>query len=189
MPKIAVIIPVFNKEKYIERCLNSIINQKYNSLLIILINDGSVDNTIKQISKYKYYDNMVLISQENRGQGAARNMGINFLNYIQLNNKLPTKGQLENFSQKKINMLTLNAGVFNFKSVNYVVYLDADDRWNKNFITSIFSKYNDADLYWYHLSFLHKLKFNNQDIVSNSQLLARLKDYNVEYIFFSCGGN
>ena len=61
MPKIAVIISVFNKEKYIERCLNSIINQKYNSLLIILINDGSVDNTIKQISKYKYYDNMVLI--------------------------------------------------------------------------------------------------------------------------------
>ena len=84
-------------------------------------------------------------------------MGINFLNYIQLNNKLPTKGQT-NFTQKKINMLTLNAGVFNFKSVNYVVYLDADDRWNKNFITSIFSKYNDADLYWYHLSFSSQIK-------------------------------
>lgn len=76
-PCISVIIPAYNVEKYIEKCLQSIIYQDYQDLEIIIIDDGSIDNTKKICEKYVEQDNRItLISTENRGAGRARNTGI-----------------------------------------------------------------------------------------------------------------
>lgn len=75
--KITVIIPVYNTENYVERCIRSIINQTYSNLEIICINDGSSDNSLEVLQNLKKEDDRILIiSQSNKGVGAARNVGI-----------------------------------------------------------------------------------------------------------------
>ena len=72
---ISIIIPVFNCESYIERCLNSIVNQDYKNLQIIVINDGSTDHTLEKASLIE--DNRIqLITTQNIGVSRARNMGL-----------------------------------------------------------------------------------------------------------------
>ncbi len=78
MPKLSVIVPIYNAEKYIERCLESIINQTFKDLEIILVNDGSIDNSQEIIEKYtnEYPDMIRFFVKENGGQATARNLGI-----------------------------------------------------------------------------------------------------------------
>lgn len=79
MEKVSIIIPVYNVEKYIKRCVNSIIEQSYKNFEIILINDGSKDNSLKicqEIVKENKNIDIKLINQENSGPSKTRNRGI-----------------------------------------------------------------------------------------------------------------
>lgn len=75
--KVSVIIPIYNVEKYLERCVNSIENQTYNNLEIILIDDGSSDNSSFICDELKQKDSRIkVIHQKNQGVSNARNHGI-----------------------------------------------------------------------------------------------------------------
>ena len=75
--KITVIVPVYNVENYLNKCLDSLINQTYKNLEIIVINDGSTDNSGEICQGYAQKDNrIVYIEKENGGQSEARNMGL-----------------------------------------------------------------------------------------------------------------
>lgn len=77
MDKISVIIPVYNVERYLRECLDSIINQTYRNLEIICIDDGSPDNSINILKDYLKIDNRIFIKQQqNSGLSKARNEGI-----------------------------------------------------------------------------------------------------------------
>lgn len=78
MVKVSVIVPIYNSEKYLKRCLDSLIGQTLDDIEIILINDGSTDNSEGIIQEYveKYKDKIKYISQKNSGQAVARNIGI-----------------------------------------------------------------------------------------------------------------
>jgi glycosyltransferase involved in cell wall biosynthesis len=74
---ISVIVPVYNAEKYVERCVNSICNQTYSNLEIILVNDGSTDNSKSICEELEKNDSrIILLNQENGGSSIARNTGI-----------------------------------------------------------------------------------------------------------------
>lgn len=77
-PKISVIVSVYNTEKYIEKCLDSLLNQTYSNIEIVVINDCSTDGSLKILKKYaKKYDNMILIeNKENKGLSYSRNVGL-----------------------------------------------------------------------------------------------------------------
>ena len=68
-PKVSVIIAVYNTEKYIEKCLDSLLSQTYPNIELVVVNDCSTDNSLKILKKYtKKYDNIILIdNKENRG--------------------------------------------------------------------------------------------------------------------------
>lgn len=75
--KISVIVPIYNVEKFLPFCLESIINQTYKNLEIILINDGSTDSSLEICKKYSLKDNRIkVIHQENHGLSYSRNIGI-----------------------------------------------------------------------------------------------------------------
>ena len=75
--KISVVVPIYNVEKYLERCINSIIKQTYKNLEIILVDDGSTDNSGKIADKYKKIDDRIkVIHKNNGGLSDARNKGI-----------------------------------------------------------------------------------------------------------------
>ena len=76
--KISVIIPVYNVEKYLRDCLDSVLMQDFDSFEVIAVNDGSTDSSGDILSEYeKSYSNLLIINQENMGLGGARNSGIN----------------------------------------------------------------------------------------------------------------
>lgn len=75
--KVSIIIPIYNGEKYIDTCLTSCINQTYDNIEIICVDDGSIDNTKEHIEAFKKrYNNIILIEQGNAGVSIARNTGI-----------------------------------------------------------------------------------------------------------------
>lgn len=77
MNKVSIILPVYNVEKYIDKCLESVCNQTYSNIEIIVVIDGSPDNSIDIAKKWSNKDNRVkVIYQENAGSGIARNNGI-----------------------------------------------------------------------------------------------------------------
>lgn len=74
---ISVIVPVYNIEKYLPRCIDSILNQTYKNWEAIFINDGSTDNSLKILEEYKRKNERIkIIDKKNAGSGAARNDGI-----------------------------------------------------------------------------------------------------------------
>ena len=77
MKKISIIVPVYNVEKYVEKCIQSLINQSYKNIEIILVDDGSNDRSNKIIDEYAKVDSRILtIHQKNKGVSAARNAGL-----------------------------------------------------------------------------------------------------------------
>jgi len=71
MPKFSIIIPVYNVEKYIKECLDSVMNQTYNNYEVIVVNDGTKDRSMDIVKNY----DVKVINQENQGLSAARNIG------------------------------------------------------------------------------------------------------------------
>lgn len=77
--KVSVIIPVYNVEKYLKQCLDSVINQTLKEIEIICVNDGSTDNSYQILKEYAQKDKRIkIINKENGGLGAARNTGMEY---------------------------------------------------------------------------------------------------------------
>ena len=77
MPKISIIIPVYNTEEYLKKCIDSLIYQSLEDIEIICVNDGSTDNSQEILENYSKKDARIkVLSQENKKQGAARNKGM-----------------------------------------------------------------------------------------------------------------
>ena len=80
MKKVSVIVPVYNVEKYLKKCLDSLVNQTLRDIEIIIVNDGSLDNSQNIIDEYvkKYPELIKSFIKENGGQGSARNLGLDY---------------------------------------------------------------------------------------------------------------
>ncbi len=80
-PLVSVVVPVYNAEKYLDRCIDSIVNQTYNHLEIILVDDGSPDECPKMCDEWAKKDSRItVIHKENAGAGMARNTGLDNAN-------------------------------------------------------------------------------------------------------------
>lgn len=109
--KISIIIPVYNAEKYISKCLDSILKQTYIDFEVICVNDGSLDDSLSIIESYKNKDKRVkVINQGNGGPSKARNCGLDNANG------------------------------------NYIVFIDADDYIEKNFLGYMLTDINNTDV-------------------------------------------
>lgn len=114
MIKVSVIIPVFNVEKYLKECLNSLINQTLNDIEIICIDDCSTDNSLKILQEYAKKDDRIKVfeQKENKGQGVARNFGITlaqgeFITFVNPDDYIETTMYEKMYAQAK----TLNSDV------------------------------------------------------------------------------
>ena len=75
---VTVVVPIYNVEKYLDRCVSSIVNQSYRNLEIILVDDGSLDSCPEMCDQWAMRDNRIkVVHKENAGLGMARNTGIN----------------------------------------------------------------------------------------------------------------
>ena len=188
--KISVIVPVYNAEKYLVECLESLVKQTYQNFEIILVNDGSTDNSSKICEEYKKkYKNIKYISIENHGVSYARNLGIaeasgEYL-YFMDSDDILIKDCFENF--------------INYNPDSTILY---SFRWSDFYKNTIVSSSDNCDFYDYYClenslllddkisSFLWN-KFYNRYIVVQNNLLFDInihycedKIFNIEYLLF-----
>ena len=110
MRKFSVIIPIYNVEGYIDKCVSSVLGQNYSNFEVILVNDGSTDNSAKKACKYTRCDARVqLINKENGGLSDARNAGLERA------------------------------------TGDYVIFLDSDDYWKDETLSSIENSLNNKE--------------------------------------------
>ena len=77
MPKLSILVPIYNVEKYLDECLSSLAKQTLKDIEIVCINDGSTDESLKIIQKYaKKYPNFAVINKRNSGYGDSMNRGL-----------------------------------------------------------------------------------------------------------------
>lgn len=74
---VSVIVPIYNTEKYLKKCIDSILSQTYDKLEVILVNDGSTDDSLSICKEYQSFDSrIIIVSKENGGLSSARNAGL-----------------------------------------------------------------------------------------------------------------
>ena len=120
--KFSIVIPVYNVEKYIEKCLESVLNQTYDNFEVIVVNDGSPDNSEKIIAQYAQKDKRIkLFTKENGGLSDARNYGVkqctgDFLLFIDSDDYI--EKELLNKLQKVLNKKKYEVIKFKLSLVN-----------------------------------------------------------------------
>lgn len=129
---ISIIVPVYNMEKYIDKCINSIINQTYKNIEIIIVDDGSTDKSSKIIDKYKKIDKRIkFYHKKNGGLADARNYGLEkatgeYIGFVD------SDDYIENNMYEKLynNLIKYKADI---SVVNYNLVYEKDFNYKKNF--------------------------------------------------------
>ena len=153
-PKISVIIPVYNVEQYLPRCLDSVINQTFKDIEIICINDCSTDKSLAILKNYAIKDNRIKIIDllRNQGASAARNKGIDNANgeyisfidpddYIDLNyfEELCSKAQTTDADIVKAKrVIILKDGSKTFSKLNQQIQTDSKFNFSNEWTTAIY---------------------------------------------------
>lgn len=148
MIKVSIIIPVYNSEKYISRCLDSIINQSYKNIEVLVINDGSSDNSLKILKEYeKKYNNIKVIDKENEGVAITRNKGIKLAtgDYIMFidNDDFIDSDYLESYINSVSNDVDIVMGGYKrVNEKNKILFYERlkDTNWSKYIIMAPWAK-------------------------------------------------
>ncbi|EGK8090101.1 glycosyltransferase family 2 protein [Campylobacter lari] len=159
MQTVGVVVPIYNVEKYLKECLDSVINQTYTNLEIILVNDGSTDENSLNIAKeYTLKDKRItLFDKKNGGQSSAKNVGIEFLSNDYKISFLKEEGQLYTFSISNANPYGIsriyknkqNDKLLKIPEIDYIIFLDSDNSWELKIIEECVLRMNNVDVLWF----------------------------------------
>ena len=153
MPRLSIIVPIYNVEKYLSRCIDSILNQTFKDFELILVNDSSTDNCKEICEKYKRMDSRIIVAnKKNGGVSSARNLGIDI-----------SKGDYIGFVDSD-----------DFIDVHmYEILLNTINAYDSDIVICDYYKVNEYDIKKY-----EKMKSNNKDIkvenINNIDAIERI---------------
>lgn len=134
-PKVSIIVPVYNAEQYMEKCLNSILKQTFEDFELIIIDDGSRDNSLKILKKFKNLEKVRIYSQNNSGPSVTRNKGIEKANgeyivFIDIDDWIE-KDYIENLVEE-IEKKRLDFVVTGYKDISKYGIININDFYTEN---------------------------------------------------------
>ena len=186
--KISVIVATYNLENYIEKCLESLVNQTYKNIEIIIVDDGSIDNTYVKIANYKKkYENIIYIKKENGGLSSARNLGLEYatgeyITFVDGDDYLELMAY--EVAMKKITKEESELCIFSFNKIffNKIEKINLNNKLYKcseNFLSKIFSKSDEATIVVWNKIFKkeliekYKLRFENKAYFEDTGFILR----------------
>lgn len=164
---VGVVIPIYNVEHYLEECLESVINQTYANLEIILVNDGSTDNSLNIAKKYALMDKRItLFDKTNGGLSSARNVGIEYFSgsYVLAHKTQKLEREcLAEFNIKENNPYQIcsvfkssvafanddKLRCFDYPKIDYIAFLDSDDYWELDCIEECVKRMDGVEVVWF----------------------------------------
>ena len=174
---ISIIIPIYNKEEHLALCLKSVISQSLKNIEIICIDDGSTDNSLEIIKKYKIIDNrIIIIHQKNQGSAIARNKGISiskgkFIAFMDSDDCYPNNFTLELMFNNAIqnDVLICGGGKINFAQKKNIIKL-----------------FNKSKIYFKENRIIYYSNYQYQDFfqrfIYNSNFIKKKKLYFPNYL-------
>lgn len=186
IPKISIIIPIYNMDAYLRECLNSVLSQTLREIEIICVNDGSTDYTQLILDEYSWKDSRIkVISQTNHGVAYARNVAIEnahgeFLYFLDPDDWLPDKDVFADmYNAAKKNHVLVCGGSFKEYAPHGIV-----DRWDGNLSKYTFEKdeiikYKDYQFDYGWVRFI----YNREFIIQNNLRIPSLKFFE-DPVFF-----
>lgn len=167
--KVSVIIPVYNVEKYLRECLDSVVNQTLRDIEIICINDGSPDNSLSILQEYAKRDfRFVIVDQENQGVGRSRNTGIRkargeFVCFMDPDDWYPEPDILETlYSTAKRERVCICGGSLEEHKPDGTVVRDFNPKasnWGGKFSRDEMMRFHDYQYDWGYQRFVFSRKF------------------------------
>lgn len=199
-PEISIIIPSYNEEKYISRCLNSVLNQTFSDFEVLCVDDGSNDNTFDIIKEYSKKDSRIIpMKNPDKGVSSARNFGIdnakgNYIGFVDSDDFI--QPQMYEFLYKAVTENSCDFSVCRYKKTSELIEKNFEYKTEK-FQPENFVSFNNAEFtsnnelvfsaIWTKLiskEFLNNIRFNNfrigEDTVFNSQLFS--KNYKAVFV-------
>ena len=204
-PLISVIVPAYNVEKYIKTCLDSLINQTYSHFEIIIINDGSTDQTEEILRSYQSNPKFRIYSQKNGGLSAARNHGLKLANgelvcFIDSDDSVKSDyleklvapfidcadvditvcGYQEKFEKSEIDHVLKTQKITGYQATEDLLIKQQDFNvlaWNKLYRKSLFTDYDIE----YPVGQIHEDNLTTYKLFSHSQTVVYISD--VLYIY------
>ena len=161
MAKVSVIIPVYNIEKYLKKCLDSVTNQTFSDIEIICVNDGSTDNSLSILEEYAKKDNRIkIINKENGGLSSAWNAGLNevsseYVTFVDGDDWIDTKTfklAYEAMINNKVDYVCWGANIvpeyyddkineqIKYHKIKYSGIQEVDDKLISNTVVTVWSK-------------------------------------------------
>ncbi len=169
---VSVIIPVYNAEKYLRECLDSVVNQTLKDIEIICVDDGSTDGSKEILGNYREKDNrIIIITQENSGSGIARNTGVKlargeFVAFMDADDYYPESTTLYKlyYAAVEHHVMICGGSFSSFKKEKeYRTVFDQDMYWGYTFEQDGEIEYSDYQFdYGY-----HRFIYNRQFLVEN----------------------
>ena len=208
--KVAIIIPIYNVEKFLNECLDSIVNQTYTNLEILLINDGSTDSSLQIAKEYAQKDSRItIIDKENGGQANARNAGIEFFSgELVAITKESTKDadSLHSYQIIGENPYQIHT-IYSLKSsleipiIDYLQFVDSDDYIELDCVEQCVKRMRGVDVLWFDAetfldgvkksdwkSNLHFFNYNKEVVISRKDWVARLFERKLYWFYYSVFG-
>ena len=182
--ELTIIIPIYNVEEYIEKCLKSILNKNYNNIEIILVNDGTKDNSMKIIEKYLIDSRIKVINKENGGLSSARNIGLShssgkFISFIDSDDWIDIDKLMKIFSIiKKENLDLIIGNGYRYpemKKIHLAKYTGTDS--GLHFFEDMLEKEDYLETVW---KCIYKKKFLKEN---NIKFIEKLLHEDTPYTF------
>lgn len=204
--KISIIMPIYNIQEYLVECINSILNQSYKHFNLLLINDGSIDDTLNIAKYYANIDNrIIVIDKINEGQSKSRNLGLELL-YDNYNVIWKNKNDYVFKHNKNIRIYTNESNIKNdclSIDTDYVMFIDGDDTIEYNCLKECIDNIKECEIIWFDFKMFadkdyngevpkwnRMRKFNNikKDIITSKEFAQNMLDSKICQFAFMVDG-